>query len=481
MSAWARVLFGIYAVAMEIVVWLVLAPMWLVRAKGSAAARAELHMRLGRTAPVSAHAAPTVLLHAVSLGEVNAAVPLIDELTTRGIRVVLSTGTAAGFHAAETLRMSRPTVDAVTYLPWDRRGIQRWLSRVAPSAVVVVETEIWPHLFHASHRLDIPLVMVNARLRSADVPRYRLVRSLFSYVLGCVTTIGARSPIDRDRYVAIGADADTTLVVGCLKTDAALALASRQLTVVALPPLTIVAGSTHPSEEALLLEALRVLDARQRGVRLVLAPRHIKRAVNVLTLARRHGARAALWSEDPPADWEVLIVDSYGDLPRFYAGAALVILGGTFSRIGGHNLLEAAVLGRPVIVGPDIEHITNAVDAFVREGAVVRASAATPGAIADACRQLLDDSTLAERIGRRAAAVCLNTPRTAPVYADIVRAAIMRDAIHDHCGQQDMTGNQRRKARRKPEEGLGQLREVEGGQHDGDSHADRGRAGTVEQ
>jgi 3-deoxy-D-manno-octulosonic-acid transferase len=429
LSAWIRVLFGIYAMAMELVVWLVLAPALLLRA--STRTRAELHMRLGRASPSVSRATPTVLVHAVSLGEVNAAAPLIDELAARSLRVVLTTGTPAGLDAAEKLRASRPYVDAVTYLPWDRRAIRGWLSQLAPSAVVIVETEIWPQLFRAANTLGIPLILVNARLRDADVRRYQLLRGFFSYVLGCAASIGARSGVDRDRYIAIGADPEKTLVLGCLKTDAAVVLASRSTTPIALPPATIVAASTHQPEEALLLAAMHELEGTKDSVRLVLVPRRIERAPEVLTLARRHGVRAALWSRSPPADWDVLVVDTYGDLPRFYAGATLVVLGGTFTTVGGHNLLEAAVWGRPVIVGPSVEQIADSVDEFERSQAVLRVPEVTPTALADVCRRLLDDSDLAEGVGRRAAAVCVAGPRAAPRYADLVCASLVRPVQHD--------------------------------------------------
>lgn len=455
-----------YSVLIEIVVWLVLVPVVWMRSLVAGAGSSELRERLGhgRACNGRNEAGPgPVLIHAVSLGEMRAAAPLIDALAAQARRVLLTTGTAAGLEAARRLARDQPAVESVAYLPWDRRAVRAWLARVAPSAVVVVETEIWPNLFRACADLRVPLFIASGRIRPRDVARYRLLRPFFSSVLDCATWIGVQSTAERDRFLAIGAPAERVEVAGNLKFDAALAAGpepSVRARGVTERPL-VVAGSTHGPEERWLLDCARLLEGEGRPIRLVLAPRDIARAGRIARLARSRELRTRLWSEPSRDDWDVLVLDRYATLRARYADADVVIIGGTLASIGGHNILEPAAMARPIVVGPHTEEIAALVQPFADAGALMQISGTDPArALADACRALLTDRALAEAMGEKAAATCRRGAGSAVRHARIISGGSQEDR-----GQQHTGGGDRGRELHDAEPRLGEDGQIEGRQH----------------
>lgn len=342
----------LYDLLAEAAVWTTLAPFELARGNG-----ASLAVRLGRV-EVPPPSGPRVLLHAVSAGEMAAAVPLAERLANRGIRFVVTTGNEAGRAVASRL----PSVDAVTLLPWDRpRGMGRFLAAVAPAAVVVVENEIWPGLFTACRERAIPLVLVSARLYRRDVPRYRLARRFFREVLSDAV-IGAQDDAERDAFLSIGADPSRTVVTGNLKHD---------VREPGEPPALgdgpfVVAGSTHRGEEAPLLAALPALRRTAPGLRLILAPRHPDRVPALVREVERAGLVPALLSAPEGRAWDVLLVDGIGALASLYRLATVAFIGGSLVPRGGQNPLEAAFCGVPIVVGPHVENVATLLDGLPR-------------------------------------------------------------------------------------------------------------------
>lgn len=429
-----RALFFLYSLAIEVVVWLVLVPAVWVRALITRRESGELGGRLARTQPCDAAKQPSVgpvLVHAVSVGEMHAVAPLVAALAAKSHRVVLTAGTTAGLDVARRLARTEPAVDGVAYLPWDRSTVRGWLKRIGPSAVVVMETEIWPNLFRACGDLRVPLVMANGRIRPVDVWKYRLLRPFFARVLDNAAWMGVQSPAERDRFLAIGAPAARLEVAGNLKFDAALSPCAESSLHMPDPrarPL-VVAGSTHEPEEQWLLECARRLDADGCSIRLVLAPRDIARARRVAQLAREQGRRVRLWSEPATGECDVLVLDRFATLRACYTSADVVVIGGTFAPVGGHNLLEAAAFGRAILVGPHVADIAAVVQVFAEASALVRVAGADPArALADACRDLLTDPVRARSMGERAAAVCRREAGSTARYADVVErvAAVAR-------------------------------------------------------
>lgn len=303
------------------------------------------------------------------MGEVQAAAPLVRALLARypDRALVMTTTTATG---ARRVRELFGEQVQHAYLPLDLpRAVRRFLDAVQPQLGIVLETELWPNLYAECARRGVPLVLASARLSQRSVQRYRWLNRVFGGLLVetlSVARIGAQSQLDRERFIAIGAPADRVAVIGNLKFDVSLPEHVLEQGRVLRESLggsrpIWVAGSTHEGEEALLLEAHQALRARVSDALLVLVPRHPQRFEAVATDLDRRGVQFARRSrqEMPTREHAILLVDTMGELLQFYAAADVAYVGGTLIPLGGHNLLEPAALGLPVLCGP---HTFNAPD-----------------------------------------------------------------------------------------------------------------------
>ena len=340
-----------------------------------------------------------IWLHAVSVGEVRAAEPLVRELLERcpGVPLHLTTVTPTGAGLAARLFGERITS---SYLPWDLPGaVGRFLDRVRPALALVMESELWPNLFHACGARGIPLCLLNARLSALSLQRYRRVVGLARATLGNATLVAARGPADAQRFLQLGADG--VRVVGNLKFEQPAAGPA--------PPAVQrwrggrpvwLAASTHAGEEGQVLEAFAGLGG---DVALLLVPRHPERAQEVRALCRKQGFDAALSSEGGDAGSAVMVVDSLGDLPALFAAADVAFLGGSLVPHGGHNPLEAAAVGVPVVTGPAVANFEDVYRSLEDVGAARRVDDA--GALAAAVRLWLDDGSARLRAGAAGRAV----------------------------------------------------------------------------
>ena len=344
-----------------------------------------------------------ILVHAVSVGEVQAALPLLDlMLEQRRGPVVLTTSTPSGRRRGESLFSGRV---AQRYLPWDLPGaIRRLLARTAPRAVIVLETELWPNLIHACAERSIPLVYVNARLSERSAAGYARFHRLFAPALACVSAVAAQTRDDAQRLVATGARADRVVVTGNTKLDVAVPAATRESGRllrhrIGASRRVWIAASTHEGEEEMVLAALARVRKEVEGCRLVLVPRHVERAGRVVNLARRLGFSVSLRTEGFDERAEVLLGDTMGELPVFYAASDLAFVGGSLVDVGGHNLLEPAGLGVPALAGPYMRNFADLAASLRAAGAleVVR----DPGELATAVVELLRDPNRRHRMGEK--------------------------------------------------------------------------------
>ena len=313
----------------------------------------------------------SVWVHGASVGEISAAARLIDRLRERGQRVVASTTTLAG---RAVMRRSRPDVPcqlAPLDHPWCAEAA---LARVAPAALVLIETELWPFWIAAARRRAISLILVSARLSDRSYPRYRRLRPLLHSTLGRFDAIGARTPIDRERFIELGADPSIVSVSGDLKLeiDEQPRASSEDLErALGAAPL-FVAGSTHAGEEVAALDAFAAAERAGAPATLVIAPRRVERAGEVVEAARQRGRivrrRSALGAQ-PLRAGEVVVLDTLGELASLYARSAVAFVGGTLAPIGGHNVLEPVLARRPVIYGPHTQNVSHAVEILERCGA----------------------------------------------------------------------------------------------------------------
>lgn len=316
---------------------------------------------------------PRIWVHAVSMGEVAAAAPVIRALQARypGVPIVVTTATPTGRSRALALFASRtaapnpvgtPPIASVDvrFLPYDLPGaVNRFLLRTQPQLAVIMETELWPSLYRACAARGMPLVLANARLSAKSVSRYRRLGNLFRGLFTPKVWIAAQTTADAQRFQAIGAEPAQVCVVGNVKFDVeigpdilARGLQLREQFLGQRP--VWVAGSTHEGEEAQVLDAQSLVLATHRDALLVLAPRHPQRFDAVANLLTRRGfefARRSL-SAAVPATASVLLLDTVGELLLLYAAGDLAFVGGSLVAIGGHNLLEPAALSKPVLTGP---------------------------------------------------------------------------------------------------------------------------------
>ena len=311
-----------------------------------------------------------VVVHAASVGEINAASPLVAALLRDmpEVPVTLTTFTPTGSRRARELFGLKVRH---LFVPIDLPGAARRLFRhVQPRLLIVMETEIWPNLFAAARQAGVPVIMSNARLSASSMSGYRKVRPLIAHALGGLAWVGAQTRKDRDRLVSLGAPSQRTTVSGNIKFDLPVS-ATLEQEATALraewgpdrPVLT--AGSTRPGDETVLLSAFGQIRQQYPDTLMILAPRHPERFAEAAASVRNAGYSVSLRSEgnEGAADTDCLIVDTLGELMRYYACSDVAFVGGTFADIGGHNLLEPAALGKPVLFGPHTENV----DAIARE------------------------------------------------------------------------------------------------------------------
>lgn len=308
-----------------------------------------------------------IWVHAVSVGETIAAKPLLAALkrTYPDRPLIVSNMTETGRTVAKSLN----EIDGCIYFPFDYSfAVRRLLQSVDPCLVIIVETEIWPNFLRQAKQLGIPTMIVNGRISDRSYGRYLRLRPFFAPVLAHVTAFSMQSRLDAERIVAVGAPPERVTVGRNLKFDIpAKRFAAAELDEIrdrfgidgALQVLT--AGSTHQGEEAQILDAFCRLKAANGTVVLILVPRHPERAAEVADLLGKYGLNFSLRSRlstgpERFRSGEVLLVDTIGELMSFYAIADLVFVGGSLVPTGGHNLLEPASLGRPVLFGP---HMSN--------------------------------------------------------------------------------------------------------------------------
>jgi 3-deoxy-D-manno-octulosonic-acid transferase len=346
----------------------------------------SLPQRLGYL-PISFNldAEQSIWIHAVSVGEVLIARALLPELRERypKLRLFLSTTTMTGQQIA---RNNLQYVDEVFYFPLDFTFIvNRTLELVKPRLFIMMETEIWPNLLRACNRADVKTMLVNGRISSRSYPRYRLARPFFRRVLRHVDRFCMQSDESARRIVDIGAERDRVLVTGSLKFDSleipgtttADRGRNRVLRYFRMSPdrPVVIAASTVKNEEEPVLEAFQRIRATLSSAILIIAPRKPERFDDVERLARRAGWNVARRTElrvDAEPRHDVVILDTIGELAQLFQIATVVFVGGSLVDSGGHNILEPAVFGKPIVFGPYMQNFAEIARTFLDNGAAIQ-------------------------------------------------------------------------------------------------------------
>jgi 3-deoxy-D-manno-octulosonic-acid transferase len=346
-------------------------------------------------------------IHAASVGEVKAAEALLRAVPDRfpGVGRLLTTTTVTGKELAEKNGLAECVRLAPADLPW---CVGRLLDRWRPRAAVLVETELWPNWIRGLDRRGVPTVVVNGRVSDRSYPRYLALRRFWAPLLVRLDRVGAQSHGHADRFLKLGVDPSRVVVTGNLKFDVPLPDSSRRSAVKSsfgFSPTDVVwaCGSTHAGEEEVLSDVLLRLRASGLGLKMIMAPRHVERALPVARMLAAKGLSVRLRSlrvsaEGPEA--AVLILDTMGELSEAYGAAAFAFVGGSLIPRGGQNPLEPARWAIPVLFGPHMENFREMAERFLAEGAAVQIS---DGAVLEKeASSLLKNASRASALGEAA-------------------------------------------------------------------------------
>ena len=381
-----------------------------------------------------------VWVHAVSVGELFVALKLMQDWRERrpGLRFVLTTTTSTGHALA---RRTLHPEDVLLYFPLDLPFImKRVLDLIRPRALVLVELELWPNLVRMAHERAVPVMLVNGRISDHSFRGYQRLTVFTRRLLPLIDLFCVQTRLDGDRLAALGAPRNRITVLGSAKYDVAEAdhtgeaharalLAEARITA---EHAILLGGSTWPGEEHALLDAFKGLKSRYRNLVLVLAPRHVERAGDVVREIREHALnfvrRSTLGKEPVRATPQVLLLDTTGELKDFYACADVIFVGKSLTQHGGQNPIEPALHGKPIVVGPYMENFRGVVDDFRAADALVQVPDLQN--LRRALDELLASPQRRETLGRRAAELVVDKRGVIERSLDIIDRALDLDPVN---------------------------------------------------
>jgi len=346
-----------------------------------------------------------ILVHAASVGEVNAGRSLIRSLSKAFPDHAITVSTLTPTGSAQVHRELGDDVSGC-YIPIDIPwAVNRFLKRLQPGLIIIIETEIWPNLYLMAQRRGIPLVMANARLSERSANRYNIASDFVAQTLQRVTWVGAQSADDQRRLIECGANADAVRMTGNLKFDLdvgaslhekAMALRARW----GHSRFVLVAGSTHEDDENVVIGTFIKLLHEYPDALLILVPRHPERFGRAAQLAREAGLMTELYSQGAACSTQAqcFVIDTIGELMTYYACGDVAFVGGSMGERGGHNALEPAALGVPVLFGPNMDNAREVAEQLITCGAAMQING-WPDFLAST-KKILGDAGLRDRMGR---------------------------------------------------------------------------------
>jgi 3-deoxy-D-manno-octulosonic-acid transferase len=348
---------------------------------------------------------PLVWIHGASVGEVLAAAGLIERLRAQNFRILLTSGTVT---SAAIVAKRFPSDIIHQYVPYDSpRYVARFLDHWQPSLALFIESDLWPNIILASAARRLPMVLINGRMSHRSFPRWRRVSGTISALLGRFDVCLAQSRLDAERFAALGSP--SVITTGNLKLDVPAPPADpvrleRLMSVTRGRPI-IVAASTHPGEEEILLEVHKILSGYFRSLLSVIVPRHPNRGEAVAHMIADSGLNASLRSREelPTAATDIYVADTMGELGLFYRMAPVVFMGGSLVEHGGQNPIEAVKLGASVVHGPHVFNFTDVYEALDSAGGARKAE--TMEALVKHLGQLLSDQRARDATSGAAARV----------------------------------------------------------------------------
>lgn len=346
-------------------------------------------------------------IHAVSVGETLAIAPLIKKIQQLNpdIPILVTTMTPTGAERVQAI-----FGDSVEhrYIPYDLPdAVHRFLNRVNPSSLVIVETELWPNLIHGCHNNHVPVTVANARLSERSARGYQKAAWLSKPMLNTITTLAAQDQSTADRFLQLGLPQRALKITGSIKFDTSIPegtdhFAAHLKQQWGSDRAVIVAGSTHEGEDDMLLTAFKQIKQQHPGLLLVLVPRHPERFSSVYQLAQKYGFATTRRSEQQPdPKTEVYLGDTMGELAKLYATADIAFVGGSLVNNGGHNPLEPALMSKIVIMGNHTFNFTEICQQLEDAGGLIRVHSLEQ--LTDCLQELLDDSDQLITKGKKAA------------------------------------------------------------------------------
>ena len=350
-----------------------------------------------------------IWFHAVSLGEVIGSEPLINKLSEH-FEIVITTTTPTGLRKAKEIF---PEEIVINYAPWDLALIvNRFLNFYKPDAILIFETEIWPSMIGCAFHKSIPLYLVNGRLSHKSFQAYAISSWLLKNTLKQITYSFVQTSKHKERFLELGIEENCIEVAGSVKFD----ICNTDTNPIKADPF-ILGASTHPGEEEILLKAYKRLQVKE-GIKLFLCPRHIDRAGEIVKQAATMGFKVKLYSDIDIEDFDVCIIDSTGLLSSFYASSLMSFVGGSLVPRGGHNLIEPAALGSPIIIGPHTFNFEDIVNQFLHDQACIQVS--SEDELLTAMEFFVEDLKSAEEFARRAKEVVERNKGSTEVQASYI-------------------------------------------------------------
>ncbi len=331
-----------------------------------------------------------IMLHGCSVGEALALENLLKAIRANfpDYKIVVTTSTCAGQEIAQ--KKYGKIADYVTYFPFDNPiPVNRFLDRINPSAVLIVETEIWPYFAYSCKKRGIPLSIINARISDLSYPSYKRMKWFFSKVLKNYTSVYAQSNEDKEKFISIGMPSDKVEMMGNLKFDIGVNKEddfvtgdskSKNLIDIGQEGYRVfLAGSTHKPENEIVISTYKQLKEKHTDLKMIIAPRHLERVGDIRELLGKYNLSYALRSKNEKFsnETDVLILDTLGELKNMYSACDLAFVGGSFNKTGGHNPLEATIFEKPVVSGPAVFNFKDIYDILCKSqaGKVVKTQA----------------------------------------------------------------------------------------------------------
>lgn len=417
-------MFSIYSFIYTLVIFVLFLPEYLKRPKELR--QKWIKEKFGIIDPPGIRNSKTIWVHAVSVGEVNASIQLIKKIksTYPQFNIILSTITDTGQKVA---LQKAPEGTKVVYLPFDTGFVlNKCFSRINPELFIVIETELWPNIFRVLTEKGVPVIVLNGRISEKSSKGYRKISFFMKKVFAFVKVFGMQSIQDAERLKEIGAEKNKIKVIGNFKFDISMPDKMPAWTQNVPGPI-IVAGSTHNGEEDIIISAYKENLAGFPDLKLIIAPRHPERFKEAEEVIRAKGVkyikRSEMGTENAElktTEYNVILLDSIGELSSVYAIADIAIMGKSCLGFGGQNPLEPAYWGKPVLCGPHMENFPF-IKEFYAEGAAFEVTKVT---LAKKIKELLIDTNKAKTAGAKAKELCLKNSGAVDRAMEIIKEYI---------------------------------------------------------